>query len=82
MPYYDYFCDTNGRTLEVRHGISESVETWGELCERLGIEPGTTPADSPVERKLSGAIPLTGRAGDSSSSAEPPCGPSCGCAFN
>jgi len=82
MAYYDYFCDANGQTVEVRHGMSESVETWGELCERAGLEPGATPVDSPVARKLSAAIPLTGRSSATGSGAEPPCGSSCGCDWN
>lgn len=54
MPTYDYRCESNGRTVEVRHGMSESIRTWGELCERARIEPGETPADSPVTRLITG----------------------------
>ena len=43
MPTYDYRCDANGRTLEVSHRMSESLSTWGELCERAGIRPGRDP---------------------------------------
>lgn len=82
MPYYDYFCSANGQTVEVRHGMSDSVETRGELCDRTGLEPGATPVDSPVQRKLTAAVPLTGRSSDTGSGAEPPCGSSCGCDWN
>lgn len=54
MPTYDYRCDTNDRVLEVSHRMSESLSTWGELCERLGMEPGETPADAPVHRLATG----------------------------
>jgi len=50
MPSYDYRCPANDRVLEVRHGMNDAVSTWGELCQRAGIELGDTPADAPVER--------------------------------
>ncbi len=53
MPTYDYRCDTNGQVVEVRHGMSETLHTWGELCERAGREPGDTPAEAPVRRLIS-----------------------------
>ncbi len=53
MPYYEYHCDTNKQTIEVRHGMDERLETWGELAERAGVEAGTTPADTPVDKLLS-----------------------------
>lgn len=49
MPRYDYHCESNGRTLEVRHGIAERVLTWGELCARAGVPRGETAAEAPVE---------------------------------
>ncbi len=54
MPTYDYRCEANGRVVEVRHGMGETLATWGELCERAGIEPGDTPLDAPVRRLISG----------------------------
>jgi predicted nucleic acid-binding Zn ribbon protein len=53
MPMYEYICHGNNRTVEVRHGMTESVSTWGELCRIAGIDPGSTPADSPVEKLVS-----------------------------
>ena len=50
MPTYDYHCDANGQTVQVQHRMSEEVTTWGELCTRAAIEPGDTPADSPVAK--------------------------------
>lgn len=54
MPTYDYRCDANDRVVEVSHRMSESLATWGELCARAGVEPGETPADSPVHRLATG----------------------------
>ncbi len=52
MPLYEYICPQNQRTFEVRHGMNERVETWGELCRLAGESPGETPADAPVEKLL------------------------------
>jgi len=60
MPTYDYRCDQNGQVLEVQHRMSESLSTWGELCERLGISPGDTPADASVHRLATGGNILSG----------------------
>ncbi len=54
MPSYDYHCTSNGRTVEVRHSMSESLSTWAEVCARAGVEPGDTPGEAPVERLISG----------------------------
>lgn len=54
MPSYDYRCVTNGRIVEVKHSMSDKLKTWGELCSHAGIEMGDTPADSPVERLITG----------------------------
>ncbi|HHH39912.1 MAG TPA: zinc ribbon domain-containing protein [Sedimenticola sp.] len=54
MPTYDYFCEANGRKVEVNHKMSENLSTWGELCERAGLEPGDTPSDAPVKRLATG----------------------------
>ena len=71
MPTYDYHCDTNGQTIEVKHGMNELIGTWAELCERLGMDKGNTPDDSPV-RKLAtgGQIVKSGSRGNSDL---PPC---------
>ncbi|GAB6039537.1 FmdB family zinc ribbon protein [Endothiovibrio diazotrophicus] len=54
MPTYDYRCEANGRVVEVIHRMSEEMKSWGELCARAGIDPGDTPADSPVQRLATG----------------------------
>ena len=77
MPTYDYLCETNGRVVEVKHRMSESLSTWGELCRQAGIDGGDTPADEPVQRLATG-----GQVVKSSSLGEaaPACaaGPCCG----
>lgn len=50
MPFYDYRCPANGRTVEVRHSMRESLSSWGDLCRLADLEPGDTPESSPVER--------------------------------
>lgn len=52
MPLYEYVCETNGRTVEVVHRMSERFETWGELCSGAGIEPGDTAPEAPVKRLI------------------------------
>jgi hypothetical protein len=52
MPVYNYYCPANDTALEVHHGMREDLHTWGELCARLGLAPGDTPVDAPVERLL------------------------------
>lgn len=54
MPTYDYKCEANQQVVEVQHRLSESVKTWGELCKLAGIDCGSTPADSPVSRLITG----------------------------
>ena len=81
MALYDYYCEANERTVEVRHSMSESVKTWGELCEAAGIETGDTPVEAPIRRLMSAPVPMTGGSTTSGGGAAP-CGPSCGCAFD
>ena len=63
MPYYEYRCGSDGRTLEVRHGMDESLETWGELAARAGTDLGDTAPDTPVDRLMSAPVPLTAPGG-------------------
>ncbi|EGV52801.1 FmdB family zinc ribbon protein [Candidatus Endoriftia persephonae] len=69
MPTYDYFCETNSRTVEVSHKMSELLSTWGELCDKASIEPGDTPLDAPVKKLLSGPAVISG----ASRNEAPPC---------
>ena len=83
MPYYEYRCATNGRTVEVRHAMDRKLESWGEVVSAAGIDPGDTPADAPVERIMSLASVGTGSGGDGGAGPGPGfggCGPGCACA--
>ena len=60
MPYYEYHCGSNGRTIEVRHQMSERLDTWGQLAEHAGVDLGDTPSAASVERLMSAPVPLTG----------------------
>jgi len=66
MPTYDYLCEANDRQVEVSHKMNESLNNWGELCQRAGIDPDDTPADTPVRRLISGGAIIS-----SSSRGEP-----------
>jgi len=77
MPYYEYRCPANGRTVEVRHRMDERLTTWGELARQAGADPGETPVDAAVERLISAPVPLAGSGGG-----EPVaqgCGAGCAC---
>ena len=52
MPSYDYHCAANGRTVEVKHRMSEEVATWGDICRLAGLDVDGTPAESPVAKVL------------------------------
>jgi hypothetical protein len=78
MPLYEYLCPENGRTVEVRHRMSDEVRNWGELCECAGLEAADTRPESPVERLMSAPVPLTTR--DSGPVGPASCGPGCACA--
>lgn len=74
MPTYDYRCDANGRVLEINHRMSEMVSTWGDLCQRAGIEPGDTPQDSPVHRLATGGNVISSSNMGSGTAPAPACG--------
>jgi hypothetical protein len=52
VPTYEYHCAANGRSLEVKHRMSETLSTWGELCTAAGLASDGTPADSPIAKVL------------------------------
>ena len=80
MPTYDYRCDANGRTLEVRHAMNRKVRTWGELCAILEMDPGQTRTGEPVRKVITRGNVIRSEALGSGTA--PPCaggsGPSCG----
>ena len=53
MPCYDYFCEANGKTVEVRHDVGTALTTWGEVCYAAQIPMGDTEFDAAVRKVLS-----------------------------
>lgn len=51
MLIYDYYCRDNGQNLIVRHGQSEAIRTWGELCRAASTDVGSTSGDALAERR-------------------------------
>ncbi len=80
MPTYDYRCDTNGRVVEVSHRMSESLSTWGELCERAHVALGDTPADAPVHRMATGGNLISSSSLGSGAAPAPACSTGSCCA--
>ena len=60
MPAYDYYCESNGLTVEASHSMSALLATWGELCETQGREVGGTPESAPLQRVFSAPLVSTG----------------------
>jgi len=57
MPTYDYRCEANGQVYEVRHSMTLSPKTWGELravCCALADDPAI-PDSAPVTKLMSAA---------------------------
>lgn len=55
MPTYDYRCEADQKVYEVKHSMSERLNTWGELCDRVGISTGEITPDTRVTRLISSA---------------------------
>jgi hypothetical protein len=78
MPTYDYFCEANERTVEVQHGISERISTWGELCARAGVPPGRTAPGTPVQKLATGGTFIRSASlGSGTAPADCDAGPAC-----
>lgn len=77
MPTYEYRCPANGKTVEVTHAMAEQVRTWGELCTRAGVDPGKTPAETPVEKAVTLGFARSGKSSPAGGGGA--CGSSCGC---
>lgn len=75
---YEYFCEENGKTIEVQHDWKVKVVTWGQLCEILEVEPGDTPENVPVTRLMSAPTLLTQKPAERRPGLHP-IGCSCGC---
>jgi len=53
MPVYEYFCEDNGQSVQVRHGIDVELTTWGEVCYAAQVAMGDTDFLAPVRKVLS-----------------------------
>ena len=53
MPTYDYRCEANGKLYEVKHPMSVSVSTFGELKALGASDDDGVPDDAPVSKVLS-----------------------------
>lgn len=53
MPKYEYFCEANGETVEVRHGMDFRIRNWGELCFAAQVPMGETDFEAPVRKLMS-----------------------------
>ena len=67
MITYEYFCEANGKTVEVSHRMQESLKTWGDLCQKADIPLEDTPAATPVERLISGGLLFKGESSNQKS---------------
>ena len=57
MPFYDYFCEANGKTVEVYHPMTVRLKTWKALCKKAKIDMGDTPPEAPVVRLIKDVHP-------------------------
>jgi predicted nucleic acid-binding Zn ribbon protein len=53
MPTYDYYCEANGRTIEVAHTVNATLRTWGEVCYVAQIPLGNTDPLASVRKLIS-----------------------------
>jgi len=63
MPVYDYYCEANGRTVEVVHPLDADLSIWGQVCYVTGIPLGETDPCAPVRRvftRAPGTVTTTG----------------------
>lgn len=64
MPKYEYFCEANGETVTVKHGMDFVIRHWGELCFASQRPLAETDFDAPV-RKLMSAVAISFPTGNS-----------------
>ncbi len=59
MPSYDYYCETNGQTVEVGHSIHKKLGFWAEVCYYANVPLGETDPEAPVKRVIRKAPGVT-----------------------
>ena len=55
MPVYEYYCESNGRTIELVHPLDADLSIWGEVCYVAQIGLDDTDPLAPVQRVLTRA---------------------------
>ena len=55
MPAYDYYCETNGKTVEVTHPAGKKLRFWAEVCYYAQIRLGDTDPEAAVKMVISRA---------------------------
>ena len=50
MPVYEYFCEANGKTIDVVHGLDTELHTWLEVCYAAQCPLGDTDPLASVHR--------------------------------
>lgn len=43
MPFYDYYCESNGQVVEAFHSGGTRLKTWKDLCEAADLDLGYSP---------------------------------------
>ena len=61
LPFYDYYCAANGKTVEVFHPAKKRFKTWREVCRAAGIDLGGTDGRAGVVRLVSQVTPYDSR---------------------
>lgn len=59
MPYYDYHCLSNGKTVEVNHSADTVIRNWGKLCFAAQCPLGETDPLAPVSKVLQAVAIIT-----------------------
>lgn len=48
MPRYEYHCEANQQRVVVRHCKSQTISTWGQLCQTGQVQADDTALDASV----------------------------------
>lgn len=48
MALYDYYCESNGMTVEVEHPVGKKLKFWAEVCYYAQIKLGDTAPEARV----------------------------------
>ena len=54
MAFFEYYCEANGKTVEVAHSMDMKLKTWREVCFYAGMDMGPTEPEALVVRLIGG----------------------------